>query len=166
LDNDDDYDLIIGADILDFVGFMGSYLIFWRNIGTTQVANFLQEDTIYISDYPPEFGSPRPFLSDIDNDGDLDMFVGESGGAMLFYRNMEMENAMATVITVSVSGNDIILNWQAVAEAEQYHIYYQNTPYFTPSGIPQAVVVPPDTVWTDVNALMQGKRWYRVVVEY
>jgi len=79
---------------------------------------------------------------------------------------LEMENAHATIVTASVSGNDIVLHWQTVAEADTYKVYYQSTPYFTPSGIPQAVVLPPDTVWTDANAVLEGQKYYRVVVEY
>jgi len=68
--------------------------------------------------------------------------------------------------TIAVSGNDLILSWPAVAYALQYKIYYQDLPYYTPSGTPQAVILPPDTTWTDVNALNQGQRFYRKVVEY
>jgi hypothetical protein len=69
-------------------------------------------------------------------------------------------------LTSTISGNDIILNWERCPGASGYHIYYQNLPYFIPTGIPQAVVIPPDTSWTDENAILQGKRWYRMVVEY
>ncbi|MBC8204292.1 MAG: VCBS repeat-containing protein, partial [FCB group bacterium] len=91
LDHDGDYDLIIGGDIINQPIFYGSYIIYWENVGNPQNAVFVESDTIYISKVSEEYeyGNPRPSLSDIDNDGDLDMFVGESGGAMLFYRNLE-----------------------------------------------------------------------------
>jgi hypothetical protein len=70
------------------------------------------------------------------------------------------------LLTITISGNDALLSWQAVGSAEEYRIYYSSNPYFTPTGTPQAVVLPPDTSWTDEDGLMQGKRYYRVVVEY
>jgi hypothetical protein len=70
------------------------------------------------------------------------------------------------LLTITISGNDALLSWQAVGSAEEYRIYYSSNPYFTPTGAPQAVVNAPDTSWTDENGLMQGKRYYRVVVEY
>jgi hypothetical protein len=68
--------------------------------------------------------------------------------------------------TITISGSDAILNWQEIEGLEEYRIYYSSNPYFIPSGIPQAVVLPPDTSWTDENAVNQGKRYYRIVVEY
>jgi hypothetical protein len=70
------------------------------------------------------------------------------------------------LLTINIMGDDAILNWQSIGSAEEYRIYYSSNPYFTPSGIPQAVVLPPDTSWTDENAVSQGGRYYRVVVEY
>jgi hypothetical protein len=69
-------------------------------------------------------------------------------------------------LTIDLSGTDAILSWQAIGDAEEYRIYYDSNPHFTPFGIPQAVVIPPDTVWTDEDAVLQGKRYYRVVVQY
>jgi hypothetical protein len=73
---------------------------------------------------------------------------------------------MVPVVTITLSGNDAVINWQGIEGADEYRIYYSNNPYFTPFGAPQAVVMPPDTSWADVNAVNQGKRYYRVVVQY
>jgi parallel beta-helix repeat protein len=70
------------------------------------------------------------------------------------------------LLTINIMGDDAILSWQSIGSAEEYRIYYSSNPYFTPTGTPQAVVNAPDTSWTDENGLMQGKRYYRVVVEY
>jgi hypothetical protein len=139
-------------------------LRFYRNVGTPQNADMVLE----VNDMFPELMiyQAAPFVTDIDRDGDGDLFVGDQWGGCRFFRNMEIENAHTTEVTISISGSDIVLHWQAVAEADSYKVYYQSIPYFTPSGIPQAVVVSPDTSWTDENAINQGKRYYRVVVEY
>jgi hypothetical protein len=69
-------------------------------------------------------------------------------------------------VTISNNGNDIIRSWRHLANALNYNVYYQNEPYFEPTGAPQAVVLPPDANWTDVEALNQGKKYYLMIVEY
>jgi hypothetical protein len=69
-------------------------------------------------------------------------------------------------LTIKIRYNDLILNWEPIQYAMEYHIFYQDEPYFEPIGVPQAIVFPPDTSWVDVGALSQGKRYYRLVVEY
>ena len=69
-------------------------------------------------------------------------------------------------LTITVSNNDIILKWENIVGTLNYKIFYSDIPYFTPTGMPQTIIPPPDTSWTDVNAVNQGKRYYRVVVEY
>jgi hypothetical protein len=160
IDHDGDLDLFIAHDTSPTQrGFS-----FYRNVGTPQNPHMVLEQTLMF----PEFFiiQAAPYIFDIDDDGDGDLFVGDYWGGIRFFRNLEMENAMATEVTVSISENDVILTWQAVGSAEEYLIYYSSNPYFTPIGVPQAVVMPPDTSWTDENAVMQGKRYYRVVVEY
>ena len=85
IDHDGDFDLVMGHSAGSLYP---NYIILWLNIGTVYEANFIIEDTLF-SFEPNEIGCLSPYLADIDNDGDDDLFVGESGGAMLFYRNME-----------------------------------------------------------------------------
>jgi hypothetical protein len=136
----------------------------YRNNGTPQNANMVYETNIFIPGI--EIAEAVPNLMDIDNDGDLDLFCGccAGNGGIMFFRNLGMYGEAE--ITITISGMDVILNWGNIADAVEYHIYYQDTPYFTPTGVPQAVVMPPDTSWTDEGALLQGERYYRVVVEY
>ena len=90
LDHDGDYDLIMGHS---YSSGYANHIIFWRNEGSPQIANFIIEDTIMTYE-PGTVGTLRPSLADIDGDGDDDLFVGESGGAMLFFRNMEYNSVV------------------------------------------------------------------------
>ncbi|MBC8277436.1 MAG: T9SS type A sorting domain-containing protein [FCB group bacterium] len=85
IDHDGDFDLFMGYYLQD------SYIFFWRNWGDPLNADFVLEDTLFYYEYPPAL-HPRPCLADIDADGDDDMFVGESGGALLFFRNNEFSS--------------------------------------------------------------------------
>jgi len=160
IDGDGDLDLFSGRDYST----SERNLSFYRNNGNPQNPSLVLEQQFMFPEY--YITNAAPYIIDIDGDRDGDLFVGDGYGGIRFFRNMEEENAHATVVTASISGNDIILQWQEVAEADAYKIYYQSNPYFTPSGTPQAVVLPPDTVWTDVNALLEEQKYYRVVVEY
>lgn len=92
------------------------------------------------------------------------MFVGNYFTVSGMY--IDSQSSMQTAVSLSVSGNDVTLHWNSVPGALEYKIYYQSAPYFTPSGIPQETVIPPNTSWTDTNALNQSNRYYRVVVGY
>ena len=161
LDHDNDYDLIIGRYTWDYFGYQGNIIEYWENIGDPQNASFTPADTIYEESPSSSNMSLRPYLSDIDADGDLDIICGEQGGALLFFRNLE--NPFQAQLTITVQDNDIILTWGNIADAVEYHIFYQDIPYFTPSSIPQAIVLPPDTVWMDYNVILEMQRFYRMI---
>ncbi|WP_414579727.1 cadherin-like domain-containing protein, partial [Anabaena sp. CCY 9402-a] len=78
IDNDGDLDA--------FVGNRDGNTLFYRNTGTAAAPTFTPEAT-------NSFGltdvglSAAPTFADIDNDGDLDAFVGNRDGNTLFYRN-------------------------------------------------------------------------------
>ena len=161
IDHDEDLDLFYNLISITAEWTLG----FYRNEGTPQAANMVLESDDVFPDLA--IGQPAPYLLDIDGDRDGDLFVGDAYGGIRFFRNLEMENlTQIDSLTIAFSGNDVILTWPAVSIAEEYKIYYQDSPYFTPSGIPQAVVLPPDTTWSDINAVLEGQKYYRVVVEY
>ena len=161
IDHDNDLDLFYsGLDANNI-----KTLRFYRNIGTAQAAIMVLEENDLFPDLT--IWRAAPYVIDIDEDEDGDLFLGDYWGGIRFFRNLEMENlARIDSLTIAFSGNDVILTWPAVSIAEEYKIYYQDSPYFTPTGIPQAVVLPPETVWSDINAVLEGQKYYRVVVEY
>ena len=78
IDNDGDFDLFIGES--------EGKIYFYRNTGTATQANYILETNNFAS-IDVEFNS-APFFTDIDNDGDLDLFLGERYGNINFFRNI------------------------------------------------------------------------------
>ena len=75
LDGDGDADLLVGGG--------GGNLIYFQNTGTPTQANFTEGSlgTAFIA------YSPTPSLSDLDNDGDYDLLVGDYYGKFTYFRN-------------------------------------------------------------------------------
>lgn len=82
IDHDQDYDLFIGTETKG--------VIFYRNIGTAQAANFVLDASFQL----PLQLRTSPNLADINNDGDLDIFSGSRGGGLIFFENLEMSTAI------------------------------------------------------------------------
>ncbi len=78
IDNDEDLDLFLG----DYEG----NIHFYENIGTSA-------NPVFASDQPNPFGLISngnlafPTVADIDNDGDVDIFVGSYAGNILYFEN-------------------------------------------------------------------------------
>lgn len=85
LDGDGDLDLLVGT----WKGDMALY----RNQGTAQEPRFELEDAAYVE--LTRGSNSTPALVDIDGDGDLDLFAGESSGTINFYRNVGSATAPA-----------------------------------------------------------------------
>ncbi len=78
IDNDGDFDLLVGE-------YYGN-LNYFENIGTATVPNFasVQQNPFGIN---PGYGIAMPCFADMDNDGDQDLFVGETYGNFQYYEN-------------------------------------------------------------------------------
>src|SRR6476661_2283839 len=74
------------GDLDAFVGNKDGNTLFFRNSGTATAPTFTQEATNPFG-LTNVGGDAKPTFADIDGDGDLDAFVGNSYGNTLFYRN-------------------------------------------------------------------------------
>ena len=77
LDFDGDFDMLVG-------NFNGTVL-FYENLGDSANYNFIYQDNLQGIDLS---GYSIPRLIDIDNDLDLDLFIGEMDGKIVFYENI------------------------------------------------------------------------------
>ncbi|MFQ5678722.1 MAG: FG-GAP repeat domain-containing protein [Gemmatimonadota bacterium] len=77
LDADGDLDMLLGS--------WRAKIAYWRNDGARTRPRFVLADSALVR--ITRGSNTTPALVDIDADGDLDLFVGESSGALNFYRN-------------------------------------------------------------------------------
>ena len=77
IDADGDQDMLLGTWQDD--------VALYRNLGSASAPDFVREDSLYV--VISRGSNTTPTLVDIDADGDLDVFVGESSGTINFFRN-------------------------------------------------------------------------------
>jgi hypothetical protein len=95
LDGDSDKDL--------FVGDLEGHIHFWENIGTSTAPSFQ-----WITDSLANInvvGRNRLDFSDVDSDEDLDLFIGDYYGNILFYQNEGDSNAWDFVLLTAQFAN-------------------------------------------------------------
>ena len=68
-------------------------------------------------------------------------------------------NAPIEDLTISISGNDVVLTWPEMAENAEYYIYKSPEPYSFP-GEPDTSVT--DTFFVDEGAVTEGTGYYDV----
>ena len=78
LDGDGDLDMLVGT--------WNRGVALYLNHGTRAEPEFVLEDTTLVR--LTRGSNSTPALTDVDGDGDLDLFIGESSGELNFYRNV------------------------------------------------------------------------------
>jgi hypothetical protein len=86
LDGDGDYDLIIGIGESFYGDVTPGITIAFRNNGTPADPS-LSADNSFVAGIPDVGLNAYPYFRDMDNDGDLDMFMGRDLQTMLYYKN-------------------------------------------------------------------------------
>jgi hypothetical protein len=123
IDNDGDFDAIIGEAGGVVENEDGNEFSFYENTGTRSAPVFTYRDDLIQQGTNPS--SPSPTFVDFDSDGDKDIFIGDVSGLLSFYKN-ENQAAVASVnssplnvsglstfidpnLTITDSDNDLIV---------------------------------------------------------
>lgn len=103
-------DLDHDGDMDAFVGSAAGTVMFYQNNGTALAPNFVVSDGSSVINPLAgiDVGSfAAPAFADIDNDGDLDLFIGEAGGTVKFYRNND--TGSGPVFSADAPGNPLAI---------------------------------------------------------
>lgn len=79
IDNDGDYDLLLGRD--------NNTLVYFQNSGTKKDPHWQRNDLLFSSVEKKSLWKIPTFV-DVDNDGDYDLVYGTADGELYFYRNI------------------------------------------------------------------------------
>lgn len=102
IDNDGDYDMCIGNERAYYYSYRG-VTDFFENTGSPEVPSWEYMVTINYPGYKGAYAAPT--LCDIDRDNDADLFVGDGGGYIGFWRNLTVTNTPPETTILSILPN-------------------------------------------------------------
>jgi hypothetical protein len=91
------------SDLDAFIGNVYGNVVFFRNTGSASAAAFASSSNAF--NLSSVGGSASPTFADIDGDGDLDAFIGDSRGSTLYFQNTG--NATVAAFAASSIGFDL-----------------------------------------------------------
>jgi len=163
VDRDGDYDLFIGEA-------MGT-IYYYQNDGTASAPSFSFITNEFAGINVEE--NTAPTFIDIDDDEDLDLFIGERWGGLNHYLQIPLDSIPPNppYIYGQKSGGNVYLYWHPVTdtagnpESVHHYVVYRNTsPYFIPSpGDSIGIASAPETTFTDIGALAVAQSYYYLV---
>lgn len=86
LDDDGDFDLVVGIGESLFGGPTPGISMGFRNTGTAQEPMFVRDDNL-VTGIPDVGLNAYPAFADLDNDGDFDLLIGRDGLTFFYYEN-------------------------------------------------------------------------------
>jgi hypothetical protein len=109
LDKDGDLDFILGTNgDFRFTNYQNDRLAYFENVGSATKPEFQLKNDNFLDLDQAGLRRINPFVSDIDGDGVLDLFLGKSNGLISHYHIIgNDENATGVLITQQFGGIDV-----------------------------------------------------------
>ncbi|MDP3788867.1 MAG: VCBS repeat-containing protein, partial [Candidatus Omnitrophota bacterium] len=161
IDNDGDFDMFIGGE--------SGTVTLYQNDGTVYSPSWALVTDNYES--IDVVSQSAPAFCDIDNDEDYDMFIGEIGGGICFWRNITIDSrppAPVTNFSAQPGIEQIVLNWTNPTDADWAGtmIVRKEGDYPQNSSDGNVTYDGKDSSYMDINYTLPGITYYYTAFAY